>query len=271
MNSKFFKGVAITIIIVGIILGFVLVVTLLQTYYINLIAMFVTWIVAVILALRFAWMSEMLKKLEEITGGDYEYEYVEGTVTITSYTGTELEVVIPTKVDGRPVATIGENAFEGYDMTFVAIQDGVTMIESTAFNHCTQLESVSFPSIFPSTLKKIDGFKGCSNLKTITIPDGATEIACSAFQDCKSLESVTIPDTVTKIESATFSNCSKLTEIYIPESVTYIGAFAMGYDGVTHEDNRFRGTRIKGFEIHGKAGSAAEKYAEKNEFKFVAE
>ena len=49
-------------------------------------------------------------------------------------------------------------------------------------------------------------FKGCTSLKSITIPEGVTSIGGSAFEGCTSLKSITIPDSVTHIGNYAFFN-----------------------------------------------------------------
>ena len=67
---------------------------------------------------------------------DFEYEMVDGEVVITGYTGTDREIYIPAMINDRPVTQIGEEAFEGYDMTLVDIPEGVVIIHDSAFYKC---------------------------------------------------------------------------------------------------------------------------------------
>ena len=47
-----------------------------------------------------------------IADGKFEYEVNEdGGVTITKYTGNDTEVVIPSKIGGKKVTSIGDKAF----------------------------------------------------------------------------------------------------------------------------------------------------------------
>ena len=60
---------------------------------------------------------------------------------------------------------------------------------------------------------KLDSHK---NAKTITIPDGITEIDPAAFMYCgERLTSITIPNSVTQIGHEAFRGCKNLTSITI--------------------------------------------------------
>ena len=65
-----------------------------------------------------------------------------------------------------------------------------------------------------------------------------------------------------QINSHAFFACNQLKKIRIPKSVKKIGKEALGYES--------RGTIINDFKIKGYKGTAAEKYAKKNGFKFFA-
>ena len=65
-------------------------------------------------------------------------------------------------------------------------------------------------------------FKGCTALKSVTIPNSVTYIG-NSFEGCTGLSSVVIGDHVKSIESSAFKDCTALTSIVIPNSVTSIG------------------------------------------------
>lgn len=66
-------------------------------------------------------------------------------------------------------------------------------------------------------------FRGCTNLKSVNIPDSLILIGTYAFDDCTGLENVTIPEGVTGIDTLAFNNCTSLESIVIPDTVTYFG------------------------------------------------
>lgn len=96
----------------------------------------------------------------------------------------------------------------------------VTSIGGFAFYDCSNLTSVTIPNGVASI--ESSAFSGCSSLTSITIPDGVTCIGSSAFYNCRGIVSITIPESVTSIESHAFFGCSNLTSVNIPDGVTSI-------------------------------------------------
>ena len=178
------------------------------------------------------------------------------TGTITKYNGTDTVVVIPSKINGVTVTTIGTDAFLGLNITSVTIPASVTEIGSNAFAGCTNLTSVNYagdwsnltiqsgnPAVQDAanaplfdfeftpdnTAVIVKHYRGAA--ADVTIPSRykgkpVTAIDPVAFYNNSAVTSVTIPDSVTSIPDAAFVNCSELTNISIPNSVTYIGLSA---------------------------------------------
>ena len=103
------------------------------------------------------------------------------------------------------------------------INSGVSNIGDYAFLGCTNLKSVTIPD---SVTSIGDGaFSNCG-LANVTIHNSVTSIGNSAFSNCASLTSVTIGDSVTFIGESAFSGCKNLTSVTISNSVTSIGESA---------------------------------------------
>lgn len=77
---------------------------------------------------------------------------------------------------------------------------------------------------------------------------------------------------MTSIGKGAFAGCVSLNEIVIPKSVTYIEEYAFGYDDANYysayDERQFE--KIDDFTIYGYKNTAAEKYANKNGFNFIA-
>lgn len=69
-------------------------------------------------------------------------------------------------------------------------------------------------------------FDSCTNLTSVTIPNGTTSIGNQSFLACANLANVMLPDTLTTIGSYAFQYCSSLSNVNIPASVTNIENFA---------------------------------------------
>ena len=71
-------------------------------------------------------------------------------------------------------------------------------------------------------------FHSCGSLKSVSIPASVAKIDNWAFHSCGSLESVTIPVAVSRIGECAFYKCSSLESVTIPEGVERIEGLAFG-------------------------------------------
>ena len=158
----------------------------------------------------------------------FRYEEIaEGTeIAITGFNNPGGAAEIPAAIDGKPVTSIGEGAFENVMITAVSIPASVKNIHNLAFKSCSQLQTVTFAE--GSALASIgdNAFEGCQKLSSLQLPEGVTEIGRAAFNGCRALREITVPTGVTEIEDFTFGVCASLREIHLPEGLTSIGASA---------------------------------------------
>ena len=194
---------------------------------------------------------------------DFEYIVDSDGITITAYTGSDIKVVIPDTIDGKPVIKIGNDApVQGiYDVISLTIPDSVTSISYHALEKATSLISLTIPflglergnqpflyvlfrafdryedlysaDVVPSSLRNVvvtggtsipeKAFEHCEHLTRISIPNSVTSIGESAFYGCYALQNITIPDSVTNIGSSAFYDCHALKDVTIPDGVMNIG------------------------------------------------
>ena len=143
----------------------------------------------------------------------FEYEIVEGQVTIINYHGSEVNVVIPETIDSCPVTVIGETAFVGN----------------------TTLESITLPASVKQVKCLLDS---CANLKRIYIPDIAfwfeTQFAGNLLTGGRELyvngvllEDLVIPENMTEV---TFTGYSHLKTVRFHSNVQKVNFY--GCDGI---------------------------------------
>ncbi len=69
-------------------------------------------------------------------------------------------------------------------------------------------------------------FYKCTSLTSVTIPDGVVTIGIHAFEECTGLTEITLPDSVTKVDDFVFYKCSNLRSIYLSDSLESIGMYS---------------------------------------------
>lgn len=202
---------------------------------------------------------------------DFEYELLsDGTIEIQAYSGEDINLTIPSQIDGVSVTSLGEDSFSCCDtLESVTIPKSIKNIGSLAFSDCTSLKSISIPNSvtaigdyafcgctsltnvkLPTKIQKLleYTFSECSNLKEITIPSSVTTIEEGVFDCCSSLTNITIPNSVTSLGDYSFNECTNLKEITIPSSVTNIGESAFSEcESLTHITIQSEITKISDF------------------------
>jgi len=182
-----------------------------------------------------ASISQELKiEVEYLKNGDFQYEEQGNMVQISGYTGSSKSVSIPGTIGGKPVVSIGYDAFYGKSLTSVTIPNSVQYIGMYAFMN-NNLERVDIPS---SVIYINDNAFNNNNLKRVDIPSSVIIIGDYAFANNSPLAAVTFIGTsnVNTIGEGAFCNAFDLASFEIPESVEEIGA-SLFADRTDYEKN----------------------------------
>lgn len=206
-------------------------------------------------------------------------------------------------IDFGSASVISPRAFMSAGFQTLKIPSTVTDIQYVAFYGNKNLTSITLPS----NLLKLDGYafhdtkwyqnksngivyagkiaynyKGTAGTK-LTLASDTTSIAAAAFYNQTNVTSVSLPVTLKYVNKFAFYNCTGLKKVVIPASVNTIDAYAFGYEIADWNDTNavevsdldyhgfYYAKKITGFTIVGYAGTAAERYAKQNGFKFEAQ
>ena len=184
--------------------------------------------------------------------GTYWYAYKENaddtaTITITDFLGpvdstktpAPYTITVPTELDGRKVTGLGESSFSGIyspdhqkghillsfcnQIQSVTIPESVTSIGKSAFEHCSNLDSLTINGVATSMIGAY-AFASCTSLTSLSLVGSFQTIGDSAFVNC-GMTSLTIDATITSIEKYAFSS-RFLTSLSLTGNVQKIGDYA---------------------------------------------
>ena len=162
---------------------------------------------------------------------------------ITAYTGFDAErVVIPAKIGGLPVVSIGEKVFKNTTVSEVILPESIKAILREAFSGCKRLQHIDLPDgleylgshcfassgltalHFPDRLKTIPAgcCGGCANLSDVTFGQQVQTIQGSAFHACKKLQTVSFPESLLRVDNDTFEKTA-ITRFIFPAGVQEVG------------------------------------------------
>ena len=162
----------------------------------------------------------------------------------------------------------------------IVIEEGITTIQSYSFAREEIYYADPLEVEIADTVEAIGhyAFYNQFRLPTIELPDSVMYIGECAFYNC-TFESIELPANLKEIDEAAFYQCTYLKEIKLPEGLEKIGRVAFYFCDI---DNLYIPESVTeigesiicdtGEEtISGKAGSAAETYANENGIEFIAQ
>ena len=176
--------------------------------------------------------------VDALVCGNFKYILMEdGTAEIVGWTGKDSCVVIPAKLNGHAVTSIGEEAFANSDLQEAVLPDTVVHLSAGAFYGCA-LTSLTIP---PS-VAVMDGnpFAMCFQLKELTLSEenpffewvgdalvSKAEGTLIYYPFWKDTEEVRVPEGIRKIGARAFMNCSMIQKLNLPRGLEEIGDDAL--------------------------------------------
>ena len=194
------------------------------------------------------WAFSSCTSLTSINLDNVQYIYKAAFYNCTS---------LAIELNSSSIQSLDKKAFFGSGITKVKLSNLSSLYTNynqngKVFGNCTSLTEADFTG---STITTIDGFYGCTNLASVTIPSTVTRVEMQAFtntkltsfdfsnitelgRDCFKNTKLTSVDlsNITKIDNGAFSNCTQLTSITLPS-----GSFSWVTEGNVNEGNIFAG------------------------------
>jgi len=146
--------------------------------------------------------------------------------TITGYTGTETDIVLPTEINGTKMTEMSGTFYNNSSVVSVVVPEGYTSLSNFAFRNAASLKKVSLPNSFESISSQC--FRDCTSLESVNIPEKITSITSYAFRGCTNPDLVIdIQSTsITSIGSNPFTNVVGTIKVYSQEMYDLISAKA---------------------------------------------
>ena len=181
--------------------------------------------------------ADLTRYTEKVDGWIWEYEVAEGKAqyVVGSFTGKYSkpgpDLVIPAKLGGKAVASLGPFALQGYEFTTVTIPSTVTYIGYHAFGYCTNLKSVKLPDSMRSVAYY--AFEGCTALQCVDFGKNVSLIGDNVFKGCSSLEALVFrgANEPNNVDDDAFVGVPSSCMVYVP-------ATAKGWPG---DDGKWHG------------------------------
>jgi hypothetical protein len=160
-------------------------------------------------------------------GAYYAYMANNGTITITAYTGTVTDVLIPGAIFGLPVTGIASNAFAGCtNVTSISIPASMTNIGMGAFAFCSNLTNITVDVanayysstngvLFNKSQTLLIQYPAGMAGSNYTIPNSVTGMGDHAFASCTNLTGIWFQGNAPGLGSSVFTNDANATVYYV--------------------------------------------------------
>ncbi|MBR5684408.1 MAG: leucine-rich repeat protein [Ruminococcus sp.] len=171
--------------------------------------------------------TDEFTKIESFTQFGIIYDVYQDHAAVRSLTAEyrekteKFDITIPDTIKNVPVTEINGTAIYGTKVENVTFGRNIKTIGSYAFEGCTELRSIELPEelLFIGS----GAFYRCENMEKIMFNRKLTTIGRNAFALCSGLTSVQFPDSLVKIDESAFEGCTSISEISFGRGLEFIG------------------------------------------------
>ena len=172
---------------------------------------------------------------KEITSGDYTYVKESNGKTsyavLTSYRGSETNLVIPEELDGLQVKAISQGFEKNLKIKSIILSKNIAPAKEThrdleVLNEIETLEEIRVAKDNLSYQAQVEEFNALTNLKYLKNLTLSKNLSVTPSCNDSSIESVTIPGQIGGIDESSFENCNKLNKVTITKGLRFIDDYA---------------------------------------------
>ncbi len=152
----------------------------------------------------------------------FEYKVVGDGVEIKKYIGmSQNEIVIPQKIGGQNVVSIGDGAFRNCkELNNIILPTELLRIGNEAFIGC-EIEEIYIPNHVITIGES--AFRDNDRLRKVVMGNSVREICDCAFDNCRQLEDVSLSESLKNIDRYAFRGCYILSNIVLPRQLKELG------------------------------------------------
>ena len=174
----------------------------------------------------YGWIPTMTKSGKVIVTGNCDYSEINQACIELRKTAQGKKVRIDLDLTGATNLIIPAEVFKGNtSLRSVSLPDYLEEFGHSAFENCTNLESIKILHVYHPYGIKSSCFRNCTNLKNVTIEE-VQIIDQYAFAGCESLEEIITPGGLCHICAHAFENCTNLKKISISYNIRAIHRYA---------------------------------------------
>lgn len=156
------------------------------------------------------------QNLSESPAEDFTVTELNGTLTVTGYTGTDTKLRIPESINGKPVTGIADGALQDQaGLTVLWIPDSVTEFGEGILKGCTGLYALHTP------------LPGDADKAYLGYLYGALSYQTNNVAELRTLDFLELGGTLTTLPAFALYDCNDLVCVRLPESVTALGEFSL--------------------------------------------
>lgn len=148
------------------------------------------------------------KRYKKEDKDNFTFNIYEHKATAISYLKNKNKILLPAKIDDKPIEKLAQNLFKDNKIiNEIILPKYLVRIDNSCFEKSSLTKVV-----FNDNLKKIckRAFYGCANLKEVYLPENLISIEEKAFANCINLMKVYISNKVKNIDSSVFLNSNNV-------------------------------------------------------------